>query len=221
MVSINDLGWEPNNIYQDQEKKYQWHCRGENCPYCDAMEGRVYSLDVLMTSGVYPGWHKGCNCYVTEVPQYTLMSDLDIFGSALNMRNNSWLNALFGLWENLWVPGYITNADNIFANAKAGMTAGEALKIFNQSVNYGMFKDYGFPGNVFYPWNTNRNVNNWTPAIDVVKDIFTGLRQLISGEYLPTVITGGGSGLFLEPAQFIVPEPVQTYHNTYDRGWGR
>jgi len=215
------MGWEPENIYEDQDKKYQWHCRGENCPFCGAMEGRVYSLDVLMMSGVYPGWHKGCNCYIVEVPQATLMSDMDIFGSALSMRNNSWLNALFGLYENLWLPGYYTNAQGILANAKPGMTAGQVLKIFNQSVNYGMFKDYGFPGNIFYSWNTNRNVNReWVSAGNLLKDIYTGFKQLVSGEYLATVILGK-SGLFLEPVQFKASTPDQTYHNTYDRGWGR
>ena len=76
------------------------------------MEGRVYTLDVLMTSGVYPGFHKGCNCYIVEVPQDTLISDLDIFGSALNMRNNSWLNALFGLGKISGCLVIITNAHN-------------------------------------------------------------------------------------------------------------
>ena len=94
------------------------------------------------------------------------------------MRNNSWLNMLFGLWENLWLPGYITNAQGIFGNAKVGMTAGEALKIVNQQYNFGMFTDYGFPGNIFYAWNTNRNVNNWTPATDLIKDIYTGFERL-------------------------------------------
>jgi hypothetical protein len=113
---------EPINIYQDQDKKYQWHTRGENCPYCDAMDGRIYTLDTYATSGVYPGFHKGCDCYAVEVPQDTELSDLDIFGSALNMRNNSWLNVLFGQWENIWLPGYFTNAQTILSNAKPGMT---------------------------------------------------------------------------------------------------
>ena len=102
------------------------------------------------------------------------------------------------------------------------MTAGEALKLFNQSINYGMFEDYGFPGNIFYTWNVNRNVNKstFTTAPNLLKDIYSGLRQLQSGEFLATVISGK-SGLFLEPAQFKISTPTQTYHNTYDRGWGR
>jgi len=212
---------EPNNIYQDQDKRYMWCCRGENCPYCDAMEGRVYSLDVLMTSGVYPGFHKGCNCHLQEVPQETPMSDLDIFGSALNLNNNSWLNALFGMWENLWEPGFSTNAKAIFGVAKAGMTAGQALKIVNQKYNFGMFEDYGFPGNIFYTWNTNRNVNKWRAAPDLLKDIYTGFKQLTTGQYLATILSGKG-GLFLKPYNFRVLKPIQTYHNPYySRLWGR
>jgi len=214
------MGWQPDNIYQDQDKKYQWKTRGENCPYCDAMEGRVYTLDVFMTSGVYPGFHKGCNCYIVEVPQETLMSDLDIFGSALNMRNNSWLNILLGNWQNLWLPGFYTNAQNIFNNAKPGMTAGEALQLANQDYSFGIFTDYGFPGNIFYPWNTNRNVNKstWLPAPDLIKDIYAGFKQLQSGEYLSTVISGK-SGLFISAPPLKPQSPAQTYHNTlYSHG---
>jgi hypothetical protein len=204
----------PDNIYQDQEKKYQWRTRGENCPYCDAMEGRIYTLDVLMTSSVYPGFHKGCNCYLVEVPQETPMSDLDIFGTAFSMRNNSWLNILLGRWDDLWLPGYYTNAQAIFANAKPGMTAGEALKLANKKRNYGMFKDYGFPGNILYSWNVFRNVNkkNFIPGPDLLKDVYTGFKQLQSGEYLATVITSK-TGMFLSPPKLKPQSPIQTYQN--------
>ena len=184
------------------------------------MEGRVYTLDTLMTSGVYPGFHKGCNCYVVEVPQETELSDLDIFGSALNMRNNSWLNALFGLWDNLWLPGYYTNAQSIFSHAKPGMTAGEALRLANQDYNFGMFTDYGFPGNIYYPWNVNRNVNksSWALVPDLLKDVYAGVKQLQAGEYLATVISGK-SGLFIQAPQLKPLSPAQTYHNkTYTLG---
>ena len=196
---------EPINIYQDQDKKYQWHTRGENCPYCDAMDGRIYTLDTYATSGVYPGFHKGCDCYAVEVPQDTELSDLDIFGSALNMRNNSWLNVLFGQWENIWLPGYFTNAQTILSNAKPGMTAAEALKIANEAYNFGMFTDYGFPGNIYYPWNVNMNVNKstWRRTPDLLKDIYAGVKELQSGGYLATVLSGKG-GLFIQGA------PTQT-----------
>ncbi len=205
---------QPDNIYQDQEKKYQWHTRGENCPYCDIMEGRTYTLDVLMTSGVHPGFHKGCDCYLVEVPQTTPMSDLDIFGSAFSMRNNSWLNILLGRWDDLWLPGYFTNAQSIFSNAKPGMTAGEALKLANQARDYGMFTDYGFPGNIFYTWNTHRNANksSWVPASNMLKDIYTGFKLLQSGGYLATVITSK-SGLFLSAPKLKPKTPAQTYQN--------
>jgi len=217
------MPWEPQNIFQDQDKKYQWHTRGENCPYCDAMEGRIYTLDVYMTSGVYPGFHKGCNCYMVEMPSDTQMSDLDIFGSALNMRNEGWLAALFGRWDRLWIPGWYTNPHNLLANATPGMTASEALRLANQARTYGMFEDYGFPGNIFYPWNTNRNVNksSWRPAADLLRDIYAGVRLLQTGGYMATVISGK-SGLFLTPPALKPLSPAQTYHNnTYSLGGGR
>lgn len=216
------MGWGPTNVYVQQDLKYQWRCRGENCPYCDAMDGRVYSLDVYMTSGVYPGFHKGCNCYLVQVPSYTLMSDLDIFGSALNMRNDSWLNALFGRWENLWVPGWYTNPHNLLSMAKPGTTAGEALALFNASYDFGMFTDYGFPGNMFYAWNTNKNVNksSFRSFPEIAKDIYTGVKQMMTGEFLASVLTSK-IGLTLTVPQFKPLTPAQTYHNTYYRGWGR
>ena len=217
------MGGQPDNIYQDQDKKYQWKTRGENCPYCDMMEGRTYTLDTLMTTGVYPGFHKGCNCYVVEVPQDTELSDLDIFGSALNMRNNSWLNILFGNWENLWMPGFYTNAQSIFSHAKPGTTAGEALRLANQDYGFGMFADLGFPGNIFYPWNTNRNVNksSWRPVPDLLKDVYAGVKQLQSGGYMATVLSGKG-GLFIAAPQLKPLSPAQTYHNkSYSLGGGR
>ena len=136
------------------------------------------------------------------------------------MRNNSWLNVLFGQWENIWLPGYFTNAQTILSNAKPGMTAAEALKIANEAYNFGMFTDYGFPGNIYYPWNVNMNVNKstWRRTPDLLKDIYAGVKELQSGGYLATVLSGKG-GLFIKAPQLKPKSPAQTYHNNYIFWW--
>jgi len=157
---------------------------------------------------------------MVEVPQETEMSDLDIFGSALNMRNEGWLEALFGRWDRLWLPGWYTNPHQLISAAKPGMTAGEALRSVNQNYSYGMFDDMGFPGNIFYPLNTDMNVNRSArrSSPSLAKDIYAGLRQLVSGEYLATVVSGK-SGLFISAPQLKPLSPAQTYHNkTYTFG---
>ena len=136
------------------------------------------------------------------------------------MRNNSWLNILFGNWENLWLPGYYSTVQNLLSKSTPGMTAGEALKLATEEYDHGMFKDYGFPGNMVYTWNTNRNVNksSWRPAADLLKDIYAGVRELQTGGYLASVISGKG-GLFIQAPQLKPLSPAQTYHNkTYSLG---
>jgi hypothetical protein len=214
----------PSDIFDNfEEKKYQWKTRGENCPWCDIMEGRIYTLDVLITSSVYPGFHRNCNCYLVEVPQDSETSDMDIFGSALNMRNDGWLEALFGAWDTLWLPGWYANPHELLSFAKPGMTAGQALKLLNQSYNFGMFTDYGFPANIYYSWNVNRNVNKSIfPAMpEILKDLYAGAKMLTTGGYISDVITGK-SGLFIKPLPLKPLSPAQTYHNkTYSLGGGR
>jgi len=189
-------GWGPGDIYFDQDTKYQWKTRGENCHFCDIMEGRIYTLDTYSTSSIYPGFHRNCDCYLIKVDQTAEESDMDIFGSALNMRNNAWIELFFGVRKDLWMPGYIEQPAELLAFAKPGMTAREAMQLLvNQDkTRFGMFKDFGFPGNIYYPWNVHRNVNlqyqNWD--------------QLLTS----------WAGTFPKPAPVKPVLPAQTYHNT-------
>ena len=166
------MGWEPEDIYWEFENKFQWCTRGENCPYCDMMEGRVYELDVFITSGVYPGFHQGCDCYLKQVSIETPQSDLDIFGSGLNMRNNAWIEALWGKGD-LWLPGYITNSRQILQFAQPGMTAGEALKAYNAQDFFGIFGDQGFPYNLSYVTNAWKATQDekFEPLFELIKKI--------------------------------------------------
>jgi hypothetical protein len=135
-------GWEPGLI-EDQYNLYQWVTRNTNtCPLCAAMEGRVYNLDVYITSTVYPGFHSHCDCYLRQVPAGTPESDLDIFGSSLNMRNDGWLEALFGNTENLWWAGNVLLTRQIMGVSEPGMTAGQALAALRSKSKSGIFSDY-------------------------------------------------------------------------------
>lgn len=166
------MGWEPTEIYWEFENKFQWCTRGENCPYCDMMDGRVYQLEVYDVSGVYPGFHEGCDCYLKRVPNDTLESDLDIFGSALSLRNNSWFEALWGK-SNLWLPGWYTNPHALLEFAKPGMTAGEALHAYNAQDFFGIFGDQGFPYNLAYVSNAWKaaDKNRFVSQFELLKKI--------------------------------------------------
>ena len=192
-------GWEPP--LSDYNRKFQWKTRGQNCAYCNIMDGRVYVLDVYISSTVYPGFHKHCNCYLSPVPDDTPTSDLDIFGSSLNMRNDSWLEALFGNWENLWLPNYITGPAEILSFSKPGMTMREVLEAFNARNKTGIFTDYGGAGDVFAGWNVFHNAN-----VDIYQSFGDILTSMVGG--VPT------------PSPLKPPPPGQTYHDTiYNIGW--
>lgn len=191
----------PPSLYFDQNKLYQWVCRGENCSFCNLMEGRVYKLDVYITSTVYPGFHKHCDCRLKEVPDGTPESDLDIFGSALNMNNEGWFEALFGDWDNLWMPGYITQPAELLKFAQPGMTAREAIIALNEQNKTGMFKNYGGVGDIFMGWNVWHNAN---------LDLYQSFEDVIT-----SIV-----GTIPKPAPLKPVAPVQSYHNTiYNLGW--
>lgn len=243
------MGWEPKHIYWEFENKFIWRTRGENCPYCDIMEGRVYELDTYITSSVYPGFHQGCDCYLQRVPQDTPVSDLDIFGSALNMRNNAWIEALWGK-DNLYRPLWKIMVGDFLNFAKPGMTAREAMSLLKESEEkntFGMFKDMGFPGNIFYPWNVYRNVSKmyFIPTKSIITSFIdakfkphsiwpnpksltssnpmNNITSYLSRRYIPTssIITSLW-GANLKPARLKPRMPAQSYHDTiYNSRWAR
>ncbi len=185
------------------KEKYQWCTIGQNCPLCNAMRGRVYELDIYITSTVYPGYvHPNCNCYLKKVPIETPQSDLDIFGSSLNMRNDSWLNMLFGSFENLWTAGNVTMTREIMNVSDPGMTFGQALLTLRSQDKTGIFQDYGgLAGSFDYGWNIYHNT-----SLDIYQSINDCLTSI--------------SGLFPRATSLRAEAPTQTYHNTiYHLGW--
>lgn len=186
-------GWEPGLI-DDLYKKYIWTTRGENCPLCDAMAGRVYELDVYITSTVYPGFHHGCDCYLKEVPGDTPQSDLDIFGSSLNMRNDGWLEALFGNTENIWWSLNVTLTREIMEISQPGMTAGQALALLRAKNQTGIFTNYGglFGG----------NSSGWSVWLSANPDLYKTFGEIWTSWF----------GTILKPKYPRPWLPSQTYH---------
>jgi len=70
----------PQALYSyNIEYKYMWMTRGHNCPVCNMMRGRVYSMR-FWTQAVMPGFHPHCDCFLKLVAIEYPESDTDIFG---------------------------------------------------------------------------------------------------------------------------------------------
>lgn len=200
-------GFEPPLL--NYNVKYQWCTRGSNCHFCNIMDGRVYELDVYITSTVYPGFHPNCDCYLNMVDDSTPTSDLDIFGSSLNMRNDSWLEMLFGNFNNLWQPYNISLTNQILSFSEPGMTASEAMRRMRKSQKdnrFGMFKDnkgifssFESFGSGWNTWQSSSSPDVYQTFGDLLTSAF-GLKPA-ARELRPTI-------------------PAQSYHNTiYNLGW--
>jgi hypothetical protein len=186
-------GWEPG-LTEDANKKYQWMTRGENCPLCDAMAGRVYYLHVYIDSTVYPGFHPNCDCYLKEVDILTPQSDLDIFGSSFNAHYDSWLELLFNNPANIWWAYNVELTRDIMRYSQPGMTASQSIKAMETAKPKGIFNSYGYLGKLDMSWNVFRTVS---PDINITIDKFFT----------------SNPGLSLKPYVVKPVLPTQSYHN--------
>ena len=218
-VSDGNFNWEPELF--DQNNKYQWCTRGSNCPLCNALEGRVYILDVYITASVYPGSiHPNCDCYLKQMPSGTPESDRDIFGSMLNMRNDGWLEFFFNNPNNTWWPFNTTITRALMKYSLPGMTAFQALQAYIKSQNTGIFVDYGFgTKNQDFSWNTFKNVTAdvYQTIGNLLKDIYNSYLDLNSGKIIyktmPPMITGF-KGMFPNSVSLKAVMPSISYNNT-------
>jgi len=131
------------------------------------------------------------------MPDDTPQSDLDIFGSSLNMRTDSWLEMFFGNWDYLWMPGNVMLTRDMISFSQPGMSAPEAFEAFQAQDKTGQFTDYGFgSGMQDMSWNVWRNVNE--DIYQTFGDLLTSLLGLIAG-----------------PKRLYPYFPTQTYHNPF------
>jgi hypothetical protein len=196
-------GWEPG-LTDDAAKKYQWATRGENCPKCNAMAGRVYYLHVYIDSGVYPGFHPNCDCYLKEVDILTPQSDLDIFGSSFNVHYDGWLEALFSNTANLWWAYNVELTLNLLKYSKPGMTAAQSFDAMQVDRKPGLF------GNDTMGWFGGFGSTQWNVHKTGYIDVYKTVDQMFTS----------WAGTFPKPAPVKPVLPTQSYHNPiYNLGW--
>ena len=143
----------------------QWCTRGENCPTCDSLRGRVYTYDTWMSAGVWPGFHLNCDCYLKKVGVGYRVSDLDFFGTDLNLLSAT-INPNIGWLKFHLDPSYkpyswymteqITQAHITYG---AELSIGEVLKKMRDDWQ-GFFKRSTFYDN-FFIWRTFRTIKHF------------------------------------------------------------
>ena len=162
------------NPFEDINQLYKWCTRGSNCPICDALRGKVYSMDIWMSCGVWPGFHLNCDCYLKKV-FYEPMSDLDFFGDTLFLLGHTVNpgNLLFRLhYDPNWEPYNISLSKQIIgAHMKwgSGLSIGEVLKRLRDSW-IGFFKRSEIWNN-FFQWRVFRTVQHYNNIDDTYSDI--------------------------------------------------
>jgi hypothetical protein len=163
--------------------KYQWKTRGENCPICNSLAGRVYTYDTWISASVLPGFHLHCNCYLEQVSAGTPESSLDIFGTDLrSLLDNKYFLGI-NWFNNDWIPYnqyFATRLTNLVQ--QTGMTLGEAMKSLNDSDREGLFFKAKAPLlDQFFQWRVFRTLNIFEGADEVVS------RSLTPDVSVPTV----------------------------------
>ena len=94
--SFNDFNYSPLGLLNT---KYMWNTWGDNCTICNALRGKVYTLDFWANAGLWPGFHVGCDCTMKKVPDDTPTSDLDFFGMNVPQYANMWMPIPNQWWD--------------------------------------------------------------------------------------------------------------------------
>ena len=155
----------PSGI-RELDTKLQWLTRGENCHMCNALRGRVYSYDMWMSVGIWPGFHIGCNCYLKTVAIDSETSDPDFFGADVQLQANSWYSNLpgwFGMlqWNFNFEPfphASIKEIEEAHLRYGPDVSIGDALRMLHKENNEGFF--FKRPGifNEFMGWRMLRTM---------------------------------------------------------------
>jgi len=148
----------PEVSMEYMQRKFRWMTRGQNCPLCQFMRGRVYTMDTFYSSGFYPGFHHGCDCYLTPVGDDVPISNLDIFGDSLNLMANDirWFFGLFN-YDPDWKPYNAFFTELITEEAKAGGTLRDIMRRLKRKIKSGAFiLDYMFG----FEWNVYRTAQH-------------------------------------------------------------
>lgn len=202
------------NPFDNLQQQMMWCTRGENCSICNSLSGRVYTYDMWMSAGVWPGFHLNCDCYLREV-QGLELSDPDFFGGDLNLLRETINIVLLGSRLHLdpnWKPFSIYMTEQIMqAHLDYGkqFSIGQILKIMKQEFP-GFFKRSPVYDN-FFQWRVFRTVQHYENTDDTWSGNIPFLPKL--GRAL------SGSPFYyrntLKP-DFLYPYfPTQTYTNSF------
>jgi len=153
------------SAYDDLQKLLMWCTRGENCSICNSLRGRVYSYDMWASSGVWPGFHYRCDCFLKPVDAGTKTSDPDFFGTDLKLLSET-LNPDWGPLRLHWDANYQPFSWYMTQQIKeAHITYGAARSIDDVLRNMkdefqGFFKRSKVWDN-FFVWRTFRTVQHY------------------------------------------------------------
>jgi hypothetical protein len=157
--------YQPINPMGNLQQRLMWCTKGQNCGICDSLEGRVYTYDMWMSAGVWPGFHVNCDCYLKMVGETYVLSDPDFFGTDLNLLSDT-INPLFFLFRLHWDPNYVPHSwymtdEIIKAHLQMGkeLSIGEVLKKMKTQF-LGFFKRSQLFDN-FFRWRTFRTVQHF------------------------------------------------------------
>lgn len=146
--------------WEDLEVKYMWKTRGANCRICNAMAGRVYPYDTWISTGVLPGFHLHCNCYLSKVADSAPVSSLDVFGSDFDiMLDNHYF--LFFNTNPSWLPVSRYMTDLIEKTQKeTGLSIGNTMKYLSKDNKAGEFFTSDLSTwNQFFNWRVFRSLH--------------------------------------------------------------
>jgi len=198
-----------------------WTTHGENCPMCDSLRGRCYPYDVWMSSGVWPGFHRNCNCTLNIAPDDTPISDMDIFGTDLDLYLESWYGPSILTWNPNWVPYnvYLTK-ELMEAHLSYGkqLNIGEVLRRMKKDF-VGLFKrsnlwDHYFEWRVFRTVQHFQNIDGgYSGALPplIRRRPVPNLRPL-TGSTFHHPYTPGDFYSMLLPDSLLPWYPYQSYH---------
>ena len=101
--------------------KYRWVCKGWNCPVCQVLSNRIYSLE-YWAGTVQPGFHANCDCSLVPVYSDAPESSHDLFDVDYWVLNThrGFLDSLFRHRFN-WIMGLAEDYAAL-AEAKGDMT---------------------------------------------------------------------------------------------------
>ena len=161
---------------------WQWNTRGANCPTCNALRGRIYSYDMWMSVGLWPGFHINCNCYLSKIADGTPTSDPDFFGSDIALHLNGINLNLPGIgsllqWNFNYQPfPYYSIKEIEEAHLRYGpdIPIGEAIKRMHEDDHDGYFFKRSNIWDEFLSWRILRTMQHY----ECIDDQYCGAQPI-------------------------------------------